>query len=85
MQQLLVAHHFWIVNHAYRFGMPGLAAAHFAVGRVWRVAAGVACGGAVDPFALPEEAFHAPETAHRENRHLHPLRDVCHRVLVNSV
>ena len=48
--------------------MPGLAGAGLLVGRVRRVAAGVADGGGVDARRLPEHALGAPEAAHAERR-----------------
>ena len=37
-----------IVNNAYRFGMTRITGAHFPISRIWRIASGIACGGAVN-------------------------------------
>src|SRR5207244_10362928 len=53
----------------------GRARADLLVGRVLRVAAGVADRGRVDAAGLPELALRAPEAAHAEDRRLDPFRE----------
>jgi hypothetical protein len=65
--------------------MAGEAAAHFAVGRIWRKTTRVAGGRAVDAVQLPKKAFDAPEAAHRKNGDVHVVRHVGHRMAVNRV
>ena len=54
---------------------PVRAAADLLVGRVRRVAAGVADRGRVDAGQLPEEPLGAPEAAHARRRRLESLRE----------
>src|SRR5471030_3453730 len=65
--------------------MACLTATYFTIGRVWCETAAVARRRAVNPFLLPEQAFYAPETAHRENGHVHIVRNMCHRMAVDHV
>ena len=65
--------------------MTGLAAAHFAIGRIGRIAASVTCGGAVNPRQLPEQALNSPEAAHGEQGDFHSCGNVGHRVTIDGV
>src|SRR5690606_16343914 len=72
-QQGLERHPRRVVHDQHHLGVPGLAAAHFAVGRVGRVAARVTGGGGHHPGHGPEPALHAPEAAHAELDPRQPL------------
>ncbi|MNN78756.1 hypothetical protein D3C81_1953390 [compost metagenome] len=85
LQQLFVADDFRIEYHSYHFRVARLAAAYFAVGRVWRIATAVACCGAVNPLLLPEQAFHSPETPHGEDRYFQAVRHLGHWVIGDHV
>src|SRR5262249_24928580 len=66
-------------SHANHLRVSGFAAAHFAIGGIGSVAAGVADRRAVDAFELPELPFRAPEAAHREHRQLFAWKRGLHR------
>ena len=85
LKQLLIADNLRIVDHAHGLSMARLAAANFTIGGVWRVAAGVTCGGAINAGQLPEQAFDAPETAHGEQSDFHSGGDVGHRMAIDGV
>ena len=73
--QDLVARHLRGVEHdEHGLGVAGRAAADLLVGRVRRVAAGVADGGRVDAVELPEQPLGAPEAAHADDQRLHAAR-----------
>ena len=73
-EQLLVAHHLRIEHHEHRLGVIGETGAHLLVGRVRRIAAGVANRGRVHAGHLPEHALRAPEAAHAELGERHAAR-----------
>src|SRR5947207_9140489 len=66
-EQLVVAHDLRVKDHQHHFGVVGQSRAHFIVGRVLRLAAGVADCGRVHAGGLPEQALGAPEAAHAEH------------------
>ena len=61
-----------IEDDANHFDVAGLTRAHFFVARVGRESAGVADRRRVHAWQQPETFLRAPETAHAEERHLHP-------------
>ena len=73
LQQLGVADLRGIEHHQHRFRMTRLAATHFLVGGVGGMASGIAGRRGEYPGQLPEQALHAPETAHAKYR----LLQVC--------
>ena len=71
LQQFPVAHHCGIEYHAHHFRMAGAARAHFFIGGMGRITAGVTRGGHVHAGQQPEFALRTPETAQSEHRCLH--------------
>ena len=71
LQQRVERHPRRVVGDQHHFGVAGFARTHFAIGRVRRVAAGIADRGGLDARDRPELAFRAPEAAHAE---LHGLQ-----------
>src|ERR1700751_1981221 len=75
LQQLLVAHFFWIKNHKHRFGVTRAPGAHFLIGRIGRIAAAIADRGHEYRLTeLPELFLRAPETAEPEECRLKAVR-----------
>src|SRR5580765_5365992 len=68
VEQLLVGNFRGIEGHLDDFGMTGLVAADIFISRILGRAAGVANDRLLHPSGLPENGFHAPETACSESR-----------------
>ena len=63
-----------IIDHPHDLGMTGRAGADLAIGRIGRMSARITGCRVPDTLGFPEQAFHAPETAHAEEDLLHHLR-----------
>jgi hypothetical protein len=71
LQELAVADGVRIVGDLDRFRVAGGAGGDLLVGRVGKVAAGIAGDGIDDPFGMLEHRLHAPEAAAGEDRDRH--------------
>src|SRR5208282_2454011 len=75
LEQAGVADQLGVVDDEHRLGMARAAAAHLLVARVRRRPAGIADGGHIDAFLLPEAALGPPKAAEAEDRLLEPGRE----------
>src|SRR5688572_6365156 len=74
LQYLRIGDDFWIEYDEHDLVVAGRPGADLLVGRVRRIAAGIADGRDIDARRLPEDALRAPETSKTEQRRLRALR-----------